>query len=89
MKRILLAVTVFIFLSGVIAQAQTASVPLLINYQGRLTDNSGVGLTGSKTLEFMKLSGFTDDIKAGTTKDATITVVFCQSYFDGLISRFF
>jgi len=52
MKRILLAVTVFIFLSGVIAQAQTASVPPLINYQGRLTDNSGVGLTGSKTLEF-------------------------------------
>jgi len=52
MKRILLAVTVFIFLSGVIAQAQTASVPPLINYQGRLTDNSGVGLTGSKTLQF-------------------------------------
>jgi len=52
MKRIFWAATVFVFLSGMMAQAQTSSVPSLINYQGRLTDSSGVGLTGSKTLQF-------------------------------------
>jgi len=52
MKRIFLTAAIFIFLSGIIAQAQTTSVPPLINYQGRLTDNSGIGLAGTKTLEF-------------------------------------
>ncbi|RLC09237.1 MAG: hypothetical protein DRI57_22495 [Deltaproteobacteria bacterium] len=51
MKQIVLAM-VFVMLAGVMAQAQGASVPPLVNYQGMLTDASGKPLTGSKKIEF-------------------------------------
>ena len=51
MKQIVLAM-VFVMLAGVMAQAQGASVPPLVNYQGMLTDASGKPLTGMKKLEF-------------------------------------
>jgi len=50
MKKTLITLTILIFAS--IVQAQLSSVPPLVNYQGRLTDNNGTGLEGQKTLEF-------------------------------------
>ena len=51
MRRITLSLTILVLMTFVL-QAQAASVPQLINYQGRLTDANGVGLTGTKRLEF-------------------------------------
>ncbi|QTA90639.1 Uncharacterized protein dnm_067000 [Desulfonema magnum] len=43
---------VFVILAGAMAQAQEASVPPLVNYQGMLTDADGKPLTGTKKIEF-------------------------------------
>ena len=49
-KSILLRI---ILLTGLLAgQVHAQAVPTLINYQGRLTDASGAGLSGTKTIEF-------------------------------------
>ncbi len=51
MKQALLT-TVILILTTLIVQAQTPSVPPLINYQGMLTDAEGKALTGTRNLEF-------------------------------------
>ena len=45
-------VSIIIFYLFSFSLSFAASVPQLINYQGRLTDANGVGLTGTKRLEF-------------------------------------
>jgi hypothetical protein len=55
MKRTLFTgVIIFVglFVLAHIAQAQTTGVPQLINYQGRVTDSEGKGVSGNKDLEF-------------------------------------
>lgn len=51
MKRALMILTILVFAS-VFAQAQDSSVPELINYQGKLTDENGNPLEGEHELEF-------------------------------------
>jgi len=51
MKKIALTL-IIIVLASLTAQAQTASVPQLINYQGMLTDANGSFMTGTRKLTF-------------------------------------
>ncbi len=52
MRRIILAIIIFISASVLVSYAESSSVPSLINYQGMLADADGNPLTGTKKLEF-------------------------------------
>ena len=51
MKKVLFTAMIIV-LASLAVQAQTTSVPPLINYQGMLTDTAGKALTGTHKLEF-------------------------------------
>ena len=63
MKKVfVLALVLAMAVSAVYAQQET-SVPPLINYQGRLTDAEGKGLTGTRKIEFNIYDAATGGIK--------------------------
>ena len=63
MKKVfVLAAVLAMAVSAVYAQLET-SVPPLINYQGRLTDAEGKGLTGTRKIEFNIYDAATGGIK--------------------------
>ncbi len=61
MKNTILCTSAILLTLFLIGNAHTQAVPQLINYQGRLTDASGTGLSGTQTLQF----NIYDDATAG------------------------
>jgi len=82
MKRVLIAIAVFLLLSGFV---HAGSVPQYINYQGKLTNPAGIPIHGIKTLEFSIYDAAVGgDLEWGPQAFSSVPVE--QGYFNVILS---